>query len=69
MHRATTIPAFRAYIDSMKYKLRREYGDRSRDSEIDERPKSNKRLADLIADKENATYCKTMAWIRCTLSF
>ena len=28
-----------------------------------------KRLADVIADKENTTYSKTMAWIRCTLSF
>ena len=28
-----------------------------------------KRLADLIADKENTTYYKTTAWIRCTLSF
>jgi len=33
MHRATTIPAFRACIDSMSYKLRREYGHRIRDSE------------------------------------
>ena len=63
---------------------KREYGDRIREVENGsftplvfattggmgrEATLFYKRLADQISKKSNTTYCKTMAWIRCTLSF
>ena len=63
---------------------KREYGDRIREVENGsftplvfattggmgrEATLFYKRLADQISEKRNTTYSKTMAWIRCTLSF
>ena len=63
---------------------KREYGDRIREVENGsftplvfattggigrEATLFYKRLADQISEKRNTIYSKTMAWIRCTLSF
>ena len=80
-YRHSSIPSLYRRHEQTK---KREYGDRIREVENGsftplvfattggmgrEATLFYKRLADQISKKNNTTYCKTMAWIRCTLSF
>ena len=80
-YRHSTIPAAYRRHELAK---KREYGDRIRQVEMAsftplvfsttgglgrEATTFYKRLADLMSTKNNTTYSKTIAWIRCTLTF